>query len=359
MKNPFIKTSGRSSQSNQVGRFEKQSYEEDLSHYEWIDADDVNNLKTQVYEDTTKSIVTSNDSPDLGFSFTLNPYRGCEHGCVYCYARPTHEYLGFSAGLDFESKIFVKKKAPELLRKKFMSKSWKPAPIFMAGITDCYQPLEREFEITRKCLEVFNEFNNPVNIVTKNFLVTRDLDILKEMAKKNLVSVSLSVTSLDAKLARTLEPRTSTPQARLKALKLLTEAGVPTNVMVAPVVPGLTDHEMPAILKACANVGVQGAAYTVMRLPYSVKDIFSEWINANYPEKADRVLNYVRDLRGGKLYDASFETRMRGVGEKADNIEQVFKVFSKKYGLNKFRRPVTTALFRRPGDQLNLLDPQD
>ncbi len=355
MKKPFLNTPGRSSLQNENGRFEKQTHELDLSHFEWVDPEDVLTLKTKFYEDQAKSIVTSNDSPDLGFTYTLNSYRGCEHGCAYCYARPTHEYLGYSAGLDFESKIFVKMKAPELLREKFMSKSWKPEPIFMSGITDCYQPIERKLEITRRCLEVFNEFNNPLFIVTKNHLVTRDIDILSELAKKRLVSVTLSITTLDVELARKLEPRTSSPPAKLEAIKLLAAAGIPTGVNVAPTIPGLTDHEMPKILLAAANAGATRAGFVVLRLPYSVKDIFVEWIKTNYPEKADKVINYIKEMRGGKLYDSDYETRMSGVGEKAQSIANVFEVFTKKYNLNLERRKLTTELFKRPSNQLELL----
>lgn len=355
MKKPFLNTPGRSALQNANGRFEKLTHELDLSHFEWVDPEDVLTLKTKFFEDHSRSIISTHNSPDLGFSYTLNSYRGCEHGCAYCYARPTHEYLGYSAGLDFESKIFVKTKAPELLREKMMSKSWKPEAVFMSGITDCYQPIERKLELTRKCLEVFNEFNNPVFIVTKNHLVTRDIDILSEMAKKRLISVTLSVTTLDVELARKLEPRTSSPPKRLEAIEMLSAAGIPTSVNVAPTIPGLTDHEMPKILEAAANAGAKRAGYVVLRLPYSVKDIFVEWIKSNYPEKADKVINYIREMRGGKLYDANFETRMIGVGEKAESIAHVFDVFTRRYGLNQERTGLTKELFKRPSDQLELL----
>ncbi|MES2769279.1 MAG: PA0069 family radical SAM protein [Bdellovibrionota bacterium] len=355
MKKPFLNTPGRSALQNENGRFEKQTHELDLSHFEWVDPEDVLTLKTKFYEDQARSIVTSNESPDLGFTYTLNSYRGCEHGCAYCYARPTHEYLGYSAGLDFESKIFVKMNAPELLREKFMSKSWKPEPIFISGITDCYQPIERKLELTRRCLEIFNEFNNPLFIVTKNHLVTRDIDILSELAKKKLVSVTLSITTLDVELARKLEPRTSSPPAKLEAIKLLAEAGIPTGVNVAPTIPGLTDHEMPKILEAAAHAGATRAGFVVLRLPHSVKDIFVEWIKSNYPEKADRVINYIKEMRGGKLYDSSYETRMSGVGEKAQSIANVFEVFTKRYNLNLTSSKLTTKLFKRPSHQLELL----
>lgn len=351
MKTPFMKTPGRSSIQNQMGRFEKQTHELDLSHYEWLDPEDEFTLKTKFFEDSTKTIVSSNDSPDLGFGYSLNSYRGCEHGCAYCYARPTHEYLGYSAGLDFESKIFVKMKAPELLREKFMSKSWKGDSIFMSGITDCYQPIERKLQLTRQCLEVFNEFNNPVSIVTKNSLVTRDVDILSELAKKNLVSVTLSITTLDFELSRKLEPRTSTPQAKLEAIQVLSRAGIPVGVNVAPTIPGLTDHEMPRILEVATEHGATHAGFVILRLPYSVKDIFVEWIKTNYPEKSEKVINYIKEMRGGKLYDSDFRTRMSGQGEKAASIANVFEVFTKKYGLNQRKRG-PRAEFKRPSNQL-------
>jgi DNA repair photolyase len=347
-------TPGRSALQNANGRFESLTHEIDLSHFEFTDPEDFFTLKTKFFVDPARTIVTSNNSPDLGFTYTLNSYRGCEHGCAYCYARPTHEYLGYSAGLDFESKIFVKTRSPELLREKFMSKSWKPEPIFMSGITDCYQPIERKFELTRKCLEVFNEFNNPLYIVTKNHLVTRDIDILKELARKNLVSVTLSVTSLDTELARKLEPRTSTPEKRLEAIRMLSDAGIPTGVNIAPSIPGLTDHEMPKILEAASKAGATRAGYVILRLPYSVKDIFVEWLEVNYPEKKEKVVNYIRETRGGKLYDSNFLTRMEGVGEKASNIAHMFHVFTQKYGFNKKRNPLSTDIFKRPGDQLGL-----
>ncbi len=352
MKTPFMKTPGRSSTQNEMGRFESQHHELDLSHYEWLDPEEEFTLKTKFFEDSTKSIVSKHESPDLGFGFTLNPYRGCEHGCAYCYARPTHEYLGYSAGLDFESKIFVKAKAPELLREKFMSKSWKPASIFLSGITDCYQPIERKLEITRNCLKVFNDFNNPLFIVTKNSLVTRDIDILSELAQKNLVSVTLSITTLDFELSRKLEPRTSTPQAKLEAIKALSHAGIPVGVNIAPTIPGLTDHEIPRILEAAANAGAKHASYVVLRLPYSVKDIFADWIRTNYPEKSDKVINYIKEMRGGKLYDANFATRMIGQGEKATSIANVFEVFAKKYGFNQTKKDKPLVEFKRPTDQM-------
>lgn len=246
--------------------------------------------------------------------------------------------------------------APELLREKFMSKSWKPASVFMSGITDCYQPIERKLQITRKCLEVFNEFNNPLFIVTKNSLVTRDIDILSELAKKNLVSVTLSITTLDFDLSRKLEPRTSTPQAKLEAIKALSHAGIPVGVNVAPTIPGLTDHEMPRILEAAANAGAKHAGYVVLRLPYSVKDIFVEWIRTHFPERADKIINYIKEMRGGKLYDANFKTRMIGKGEKATNIANLFEIFTKKYGLNQTRKDPPLVEFKRPSDQLEFFN---
>src|SRR6201993_2471318 len=239
---------------------------------------------TQYFRDGTRTIITRNTSPDVGFETSLNPYRGCEHGCIYCYARPTHEYLGFSAGLDFESKIMVKTKAPELLRAELESPRWHPQTLVMSGVTDPYQPIERKLRITRGCLEVLAKFRNPVAIITKNHLVTRDVDLLCELAAHDAVAVNISVTSLDPKLQKVLEPRTSSPQARLDAIRQLRSAGIPTGVMVAPIIPGLTDHEVPKILEACAKAGAQFAAYTIVRLPWAVAPLFEHWLDEHFPD---------------------------------------------------------------------------
>ncbi|MCG8605780.1 PA0069 family radical SAM protein, partial [bacterium] len=273
--------------------------------------------------------------------------RGCEHGCIYCYARPTHEYFGLSCGLDFETKILGKRNAPDLLAKKLHSRSWVPQVVALSGNTDCYQPIEKKLGITRRCLEVFLKFRNPIGIVTKNALILRDLDILQDLAKHSLISVTISVTTLDNKLSRKMEPRTSAPQARLEALEKLTQAGVPTNVNVAPVVPGLTDHEMPAILKEAAAKGVPSAAYILLRLPWAVKELVVDWLNQHYPERAGKVLHAVQDTRAGRLNDPCFSSRMSGEGNRAETIKKMFEIACEKYGLNQCKSDFSTEHFRR------------
>lgn len=352
-KNPLNRAVGRGSEVLNQGRFEKLSRETDLSHLENADLeDDVRRGKTEVYKDTSRKIISHNQSPDIGFTHSINAYRGCEHGCAYCYARPTHEYLGHSAGLDFESKIYVKEEAPELLRKELMAKSWVPDLIMMSGVTDCYQPLERKYELTRGLLKVLHEFKNPVGMITKNALVTRDIDILKEMAAEDLAMVFVSVTTLDASFGRSLEPRTSSPEARLEAIHALSQAGIPVGVNIAPVIPGLTDHEMPKILERAREAGATMAGFTPLRLPYSVTEIFSEWLETHRPLAREKVLNSVRSIRGGKLNESDFKSRMRGEGPKAEHLRSMFGVFAKKYGFNERSLKLRTDLFRRPGDQL-------
>ena len=268
------------------------------------------------------------------FESSVNPYRGCEHGCIYCYARPTHEFLGFSAGLDFESRIMVKEDAPELLAKELSSPRWKPQTLVMSGVTDPYQPVERRLQITRRCLEVLARFRNPVAIITKNQLVTRDLDLLGELAEHQAAAVNISVTSLDPKLQRVLEPRTSTPRARLEAIAQLRKAGVPVGVMVAPIIPGLTDHEAPAILQACAEAGAQFAGYIVVRLPYAVAPLFERWLEEHFPDRKEKVLGRIRHLRGGeRLNDPRFKSRMRGEGIFAEQIRALFEAGCKRAGI--------------------------
>src|SRR5439155_20505332 len=270
---------------------------------------------TQYFRDATKTIIAHNQSPDVGFETSINPYRGCEHGCIYCFARPTHEYLGLSAGLDFESKIMVKPDAPKLLEAELSSPKWKPQTLIMSGVTDPYQPVERKLRITRGCLEVLARFRNPVAIITKNGLVTRDLDLLHELATYNAAAVNISVTSLDSKLQRVLEPRTSLPEARLDAISQLRAAGIPTGVMVAPIIPGLTDHEVPRILEACANAGAQFAGYTVVRLPWAVAPLFEHWLEEHFPDRKEKVLGRIRHLRGnGRLNNPKWHTRITGEG---------------------------------------------
>jgi DNA repair photolyase len=311
--------------------------------------------RTQFLRDLSQSVITCNDSPDIAYHASLNAYRGCEHGCSYCYARNTHEYLGFSAGLDFETRILVKENAPELLRRELSSPKWKPQTLAMSGVTDCYQPVERRLQLTRRCLAVLAEFRNPAGITTKNYLVTRDLDLLRELAACNAVTVHLSINSLDAELARKLEPRAASPKMRLAAVEALAKAGVPVGVLVAPVIPALNDHEIPAVLAAARDAGAGWAAAEILRLPLTVAPIFEEWLERNAPEKKEKVLNRIRAMRGGKLNDARFGTRMRGEGIFADQIWRMFQVARRKAGLAEDGPELSTAAFRRPeGAQLGL-----
>jgi DNA repair photolyase len=303
--------------------------------------------RTQFYHDAARSIISRNDSPDLGFDASINVYRGCEHGCSYCYARPYHEYLGFSSGLDFESRIMVKVDAPELLRAELSHPRWIPQRLAMSGVTDCYQPVERKLELTRRCLQVLADFRNPVAIVTKNHLVTRDRDLLSSLAAYQAACVHISVTTLDASLSSRLEPRASRPAHRLAAIRTLAEAEIPVGVLVAPVIPGLNEHEIPAILSAAAEAGARFAGYTVLRLPYAVKDIFQSWLEAHFPDRVERVLGRVREMRGGELNQSSFGERMRGTGAIADEIRQLFGVCLRRYGLDKRYFDLSTAAFRR------------
>ncbi len=305
-------------------------------------------IPTEFFVDSTRSILAQNDSPDIPFRYSINPYRGCEHGCIYCYARPSHEYLGFSAGTDFESKILVKPDAPVLLQETFKRKSWEPQVVAFSGNTDPYQPAERRLELTRRCLEVFLRFRNPVNVITKNFLVVRDIDILKQLAALNLVHVHMSITTLDAELARVMEPRTSAPARRLEAVERLAAAGIPTGVNAAPVIPGLTDEEMPAILREVARRGAKTAVYTLVRLPGAVEPLFIEWLHRELPLRASKVLNRLRESRGGKLSDSRFEKRMSGEGRIAESIRDLFSLTCRKYHLNEQEIELSTQHFTRP-----------
>lgn len=339
------KIRGRGAASNPSGRFEKY-----ISSQLEENGEENFAKKTEIFRDVSKTIISTNDSPDIGMEATLNPYRGCEHGCIYCYARPNHEYMGLSAGLDFETKIFVKENAPELLRRKLQSKNWVPKTITLSGVTDCYQPLERTMEITRRCLQVLAEFRNPALIITKNYLVTRDIDHLAELAKYDAISVKLSVTTLDRHLSRKMEPRTSTPQRRLEAIRVLSQAGIPTGVMIGPVLPGLTDHEIPAILQASSQAGASSAHYTMLRLPHGVKDLFQAWLYDHYSDRAERVLNRVREVRGGKLYNAEFGKRMTGTGIYADHVAQMMELYKRKFGLTK-RTELSARSFCNPDNK--------
>jgi len=313
--------------------------------------------RTVYLRDPSRSIVATNQSPDVGFDASVNPYRGCEHGCVYCYARPSHEYLGYSAGLDFETKILVKEEAPALLRRALASPRWKPQVVALSGVTDPYQPAERRLGITRRCLEVLLEFRNPVAIITKNGGVTRDLDLLTELARFDAVSVSLSVTTLVAQLQRRMEPRTSRPARRLAAIEQLAAAGVPAGVMVAPVIPGLTDHELPAIVQAAVRAGAGHAGTVLLRLPHGVKQLFEDWLERDHPERRGKVLNRLRSLHDGKLYDGRYGRRQRGGGPFAEQLRELFELACRRAGLPAERPRLSLAHFRRPGDaQLGLFE---
>lgn len=337
---------GRGASFNPPNRFEPLSYEPDP---EWVDPDEPDPWRTtRYYHDTARTVLSRNSSPDVPFDVGLNPYRGCSHGCAYCFARPNHEYLGLSAGLDFESKIFVKLDAPHLLRAELSSRRWKPEPIIMSGVTDPYQPAERQYRITRGCLEVLAEFRNPIAIITKNHLVTRDVDLLAELAAQQAALVNISITSLDPTLQRVMEPRTSIPQRRLAAVEALARAGVPVNVMVAPVIPGLTDHEVPAILSAAAAAGARSASFIPLRLPGAVAEIFQQWLQDHFPDRKERVLNRIREIRGGKLNDARFGSRMRGQGEYWQQMRSMFTTVRRREGLDAERLTLSTEAFRRP-----------
>lgn len=341
--NPYLRT-------QQVDDFEQVA--EDAEYLDSLDRP-----ATQYFDDESQSIVATNDSPDVSFNYSVNPYRGCSHGCSYCYARPTHEYLGLSAGIDFETKIFVKRRAPQLLREFLARPKWNAETIVFSGVTDCYQPAEREFQLTRGCLAVAAECRQPVGIITKNALVTRDVDLLKELAAHHAVRVAVSVTTLDQSLARIMEPRTSAPAARLRAIETLAAAGVPTHVMMGPIIPGLTDSEIPAILRAASEAGAVGAHHTFLRLPSTVKNVFLEWIQRQRPNHAAKVEAFIRDARGGKLNTTAFGGRMRGTGPLAEQIEQTFRVFEKRYGLAGESLPLNREAFRPPrieGKQLPL-----
>ncbi|HEU0275793.1 MAG TPA: PA0069 family radical SAM protein [Candidatus Udaeobacter sp.] len=346
---------GRGASWSPANRFEKLHV--DLNDPDVVDDDpapeDRPRRATQYFHDQTKSIITRNDSPDVGFETSLNPYRGCEHGCIYCYARPTHEYLGLSAGLDFESKIMVKSDAPDLLRAELESPRWRPQTLVMSGVTDPYQPVERKLRITRGCLEVLAKFRNPVAIITKNHLVTRDIDLLHHLASHNAAAVNVSVTSLDPGLQRVLEPRTSAPNARLDAIRQLRSAGIPAGVMVAPIIPGLNDHEVPRILEACGKAGAQFAGYTVVRLPWAVAPLFEHWLEEHFPERKEKVLGRIRNLRGDKLNNPKWHTRMIGEGIFAEQIASLFKLGCHHAGMGN-RPKLSIEAFRRTREQLNL-----
>ncbi|MBI5773070.1 MAG: PA0069 family radical SAM protein [Verrucomicrobia bacterium] len=341
----------RGAADNPPNRFEPLALERDE---EWHDPDEPP-PRTQFYKDSSESIIAYNDSPDIGFRASVNPYRGCEHGCIYCYARPTHEYLGFSSGLDFETKIMVKLDAPALLRRELSSTRWEPQVIAMSGVTDCYQPVERRLKLTRGCLEVLAEFRNPVGIVTKNHLVTRDADLLAELARHQCAVVFISLTTLDTELRKIMEPRTAPPAARLDAIATLAQAGVPVGVLVAPVIPALNEPEIPALLTAAAKAGAKFAGHTVLRLPHAVAPLFERWLETHFPARKEKVLNRLRDLRGGKLNDPRFGLRMSGEGIFAEQIHQMFAVACRRAGIGGEPVQLSVDAFRRPaGRQMSL-----
>lgn len=304
--------------------------------------------KTKFVRDVSKSIVATNNSPDVGFDASINPYRGCEHGCIYCYARPYHEYLGLNAGIDFETTILVKEDAPELLRAEMMSPRWKPQKLGISGVTDPYQPVERKLEITRRCLQVLAEFRNPVSIVTKNRLVTRDIDVLAELATHNAAAVAVSITSLDSALIRKLEPRTSQPSLRLDAISRLADAGIPVVALIAPIIPALTDHEVPAILKAAYEAGARYSGYTVARLPGAVAGLFDGWLEEHYPDRRNKIIHQIENAHGGNVADARFGTRMRGEGAAVEAIRKLFHVTRERLGYHDVLPQLQTDAFRRP-----------
>ena len=343
----------RGAAENPPNRFEKIALERDA---DWSDPEEPA-LPTQFFKDHSDSVINYNDSPDVGFEASINPYRGCEHGCIYCYARPFHEYLGFSAGLDFETKIMVKENAPDLLRSELTSPKWTPQVIALSGVTDCYQPVERKLKLTRRCLEVLAEFRNPVAIITKNHLVTRDLDVLGRLASDDAAAVFVSITTLDTELRKVMEPRTSPPASRLCAIEMLSQAGIPAGVLVAPVIPGLTDHEIASIVAAAVRAGAQFAGYVMLRLPQAVAPLFEGWLARQFPQKKEKVLNRIRAVRGGKLNDSQFGSRMVGEGIFAEQIEALFTLACRKSGIANNRPRLSTAAFRRPPErQLSLFD---
>lgn len=341
---------GRGAVTNPANRFEAFHYVPDPDEERPPDAP-----STLYLRDATREIIASNDSPDVGFSKSINPYRGCEHGCAYCFARPTHEYLGFSAGLDFETKILIKEDAPRLLRETLAARSWVPQPIGISGVTDPYQPIERKLKITRGCLEVLAEFRNPVAVITKNHLVTRDAELLGELARFEAARAFLSITTLDADLAGTMEPRASAPPLRLDAVRALAAEGVPVGVMVAPVIPGLNDHEIPAILRSAARAGATSAGFVLLRLPLTVAPVFEAWLEAHFPDRKEKVLGRIREMRGGKLYDSRWRMRQSGEGVLAEQIGLLFEAAARREGLNQRSFELSAASFRLPPrDQMSL-----
>lgn len=342
---------GRGAQIKTGNKFLKAQYV--TEHIEGLDEELLSAPATQIFHEQAKKVVNKVTSPDLGMMYSLNPYQGCEHGCIYCYARNTHEYYGFSAGLDFESKIVVKKNAPALLEKFLLHPDWNPVPISLSGNTDCYQPQERKFEITRRLLKIFAQYRHPLGIITKNSLILRDIDLLSDLAKDNLVHVYISITTLDEDLRRVMEPRTASAIKRLQTVETLSKAGVPVGIMNAPIIPGLNHHEIPAILKAAADHGALAAGMTIVRLNGSVGTIFEDWLRKNFPDRFDKVWNQICSMHGGSVNDSQFGRRMSGEGNFADVIHQLFKASKKKYFGERTMPPMDLTKFRK-GGTLNL-----
>lgn len=340
---------GRGAQSNPDNRFSAEARERDL------DADlEAPSPRTELLEDRTREILAWNNSPDVGFRASVNPYRGCEHGCIYCYARPLHEYLGFSAGLDFETKIVVKRDAPALLRTALARPDWTPQVVAVSGATDAFQPVERKLEVTRACLGVFAEFRNPVAVITKNYLVTRDVDHLAVLAEHRAAAVVLSITTLNPELARAMEPRASRPLRRLQAVRELRAAGIPVGVNLAPIIPGLTDEEIPALVEASRDAGAQFINLVMLRLPHGVKDLFAQWLDAYAPARKEKVLARIRDVRGTRLNDPRFGARLTGEGLYAAQIQALFDSACRRYGMPHAMPALSVDAFRRPNAQLSL-----
>ncbi len=350
---------GRGAAENPANRFERLRYEVDPEFADWQAAEGEARraLPTLYFRDPSRRALSTNQSPDLPFDSGLNPYRGCEHGCVYCYARPTHEYLGFSAGLDFETRILVKEDLPDLLRRELAAPRWRPQVVAVGTVTDAYQPIERRLGLTRRCLEVFVEFRNPVSVVTKSELVVRDADLLGELARFEAASVSVSITSLDRALHRAMEPRAAAPARRLAAIEALAKAGIPVGVLVAPVIPGLNDHEIPSIVAAAARAGAVGASLVMLRLPHGLAPLFESWLDRHRPERKAKVLGLVRAMRGGRLNDPRFHSRQRGEGHHAEQTHALFELARRRAGLVARSPELSTASFRRPAEpQLALFD---
>ena len=343
---------GRGAQFNTRNKFQKD--ERVREHIEGIDDWETANLSTQYIEQQSKTIVNKVESPDVGMAYSMNAYAGCEHGCIYCYARNVHEYWGYSAGLDFEQKIIVKKNAPELLRKQLSQPKWKPMPIMLSGNTDCYQPAERKYRLTRGLLEVCNEFNQPVGILTKNSGILNDKDVLQEMAKKNIVRAMVSITSFNEDLRRVMEPRTTTAMQRLKVIEELSKAGVTMGIMMGPMIPGLNDHEMQRIMKAAADRGATFTAYTFIRLNGAIKFLFHDWLYKNFPDRADKIWHLIEQSHDGRVNDSRWGLRMRGEGSIAEMVAQQYKKYGKLYRMNEGQTGLDISRFKKPGGQIKL-----